>query len=254
MVKESSHTGLIVLALVICFLAFLTVVYYGQKKPSSLTDFLESIFGVTTIETTVPTTRQTTVQTTRYTTISTTSEDCLNSEFVVYSSTYNNETRTLYMVLDNRRATDLVLENLYIFYPDNRLETKSINKVLNGHEVQQVNISNINSGFTSMKIKTDCPDVFVDFIPTMITSKIISILGSSCDGTRITLVLSNDGTSTIMPNDLNVFINNQLVGTFGKMINIGTSEVNSFSPVKTGQSNTVLVTSPGNSVRITVWC
>jgi flagellin-like protein len=94
---------------------------------------------------------------------------CLAAEFVVYSSTYNNRTKILYIIVDNRRAVDLVLENLYIFYPDNKLDTKPINMELKSNEVKQLNITNVAEGFTNAKIKSSCPDIFVDFIPTMVT-------------------------------------------------------------------------------------
>jgi len=85
-------------------------------------------------------------------------------------------------------------------------------------------------------------------------AKVVTVLGSSCNGTHITLVISNDGTSTILPTDVNVLINNQAVGTFGKTIISHESEVNTFSPVQVNQPNSVLIISPSNSVKITVWC
>jgi flagellin-like protein len=95
--------------------------------------------------------------------------DCLAAEFVVYSSTYNTKTKNLYIVVDNRRTIDLVLENLYIFYPDNKLVTKPLNVELKSNEVKQMNITDVEEGFTNAKVKSNCPEVFVDFIPIMVT-------------------------------------------------------------------------------------
>jgi flagellin-like protein len=95
--------------------------------------------------------------------------DCLAAKFVVYSSTYNNKTKTLYTIVDNRMTIDLVLENLYIFYPDNKLVTKPLNLELNSNVVKELNITDVPEGFTNAKIKSNCPEVFVDFIPTMVT-------------------------------------------------------------------------------------
>ena len=95
--------------------------------------------------------------------------DCLAAKFVVYSSTYNNKTKTLYTIVDNRMTVDLVLENLYIFYPDNKLVTKPLNLELNSNVVKELNITDVPEGFTNAKIKSNCPEVFVDFIPTMVT-------------------------------------------------------------------------------------
>jgi hypothetical protein len=96
--------------------------------------------------------------------------------------------------------------------------------------------------------------LFVSNILSGRMAKVVTVLGSSCNGTHITLVISNDGTSTILPTDVNVLINNQAVGTFGKTINSHESEVNTFSPVQVNQPNSVLIISPSNSVKITVWC
>jgi len=128
--------------------------------------------------TTVPTTRYTTIPTATSTTmksklseVENTTQDtgCLAAEFVVYSSTYNNITKTLYIIVDNRMNVNLVLENLYIFYPNNKSVTKPLNLELNSNVVKELNITDVPEGFTNAKIKSNCPEVFVDFIPTMVT-------------------------------------------------------------------------------------
>ena len=96
------------------------------------------------------------------------------------------------------------------------------------------------------------------FLSTFLKNKMaktISILGSSCNGTHITLVVSNDGTETINPNDIKVYVENQYVGTFGKSIDPQSSEVNSTIPAKKQNApNHVLLVSPSNQVDVTVWC
>lgn len=90
---------------------------------------------------------------------------CLGAEFKIHSMDYNNNTRSLYLVLDNRRAIDLVIENLYFFYPNNRIETKTLNEELKGNEIKPINVTGVADGFLSGKIKTNCPDVSLDFNP-----------------------------------------------------------------------------------------
>lgn len=86
-------------------------------------------------------------------------------------------------------------------------------------------------------------------------AKPISILGHSCNGTHITLVISNDGTETINPDDIKVYVENQYVGTFGKTIEPQSSEVNSSIPAqKQNAPNHVLVISPSNKDEADVWC
>lgn len=85
-------------------------------------------------------------------------------------------------------------------------------------------------------------------------SKPIAILGASCNTTDyITLVISNEGTDPIKENEIDIYINDVLIGPFGKYI--PPKETNSSSDfLGTPDSNNVLAVSPSNSVEITVWC
>lgn len=98
------------------------------------------------------------------------------------------------------------------------------------------------------------------YISGMLTTKMektISVLDASCNGSHITMVVANDGTNTIAPAELIIYINNQRVQpnplssglvphTIAVLTDLGTG-------VKSG-SNTVLVVSPSNSIRHTIWC
>jgi hypothetical protein len=86
---------------------------------------------------------------------------CLGAEFKIHSANFANG--TLILFLDNRRNIDLNLENLYLFYPDNKMETIPLNVLLKGNEIKQITLENITDGFTGGKIKTNCPTVFLDF-------------------------------------------------------------------------------------------
>jgi len=86
---------------------------------------------------------------------------CLGAEFKIHSASFTNG--TLFLRLDNRRTVDLKLENLYLFYPDNKMETVPLNALLKGNEIKQFTLTNITDGFTNGKIKTQCPTVFLDF-------------------------------------------------------------------------------------------
>jgi len=95
------------------------------------------------------------------------------------------------------------------------------------------------------------------FIIGMLTrqmSKPISILGASCNTTNyITLVISNDGTEVIKENEIDIYIDDQRIGTFGKSIQ--PKNTNSSSDfLGNTDSNNVRAISPSNAVEITVWC
>ncbi len=98
------------------------------------------------------------------------------------------------------------------------------------------------------------------YISGMLTTKLektISVLDASCNGSHILLVINNDGTATLGTDEFVVYINNQRVQpnplssslaphTIAVLTDLGTG-------VKSG-SNTVLVVSPSNSIRHTIWC
>ena len=97
------------------------------------------------------------------------------------------------------------------------------------------------------------------FIYGMLTSHMsqsISVLGASCNGTHITLVVSNTGTENITDTEIKIYVNEQDAGTFGKTIGPHESEVE--TGIGTGivedGPNTLLVVSPSSSITETVWC
>jgi hypothetical protein len=98
------------------------------------------------------------------------------------------------------------------------------------------------------------------YISGMLTGKMektISVLDASCNGTAITVVVANDGTDTIDSNEITLYINNQAnpVTLGGPLTPRNTTVItNLVSGVNSGASNTVLVVSPSNSVRESVWC
>ena len=92
------------------------------------------------------------------------------------------------------------------------------------------------------------------------TSKTISILDVSCSGSTITIVLSNDGTTSIDGDssggsDIKVFINNNedTDFDFGGTFEPHTASVSSEFTGIAG-SNTILIVSPSNAVRQVVYC
>jgi len=96
---------------------------------------------------------------------------CTSAQFRLYYGNYENSTRKLYLILENQRATDLKLENVYLFYSGGILTTKSslANQTLEGNALKSFNITDVDDGFLSGKIKTNCPDVFVDFTLSQLT-------------------------------------------------------------------------------------
>jgi len=101
--------------------------------------------------------------------------------------------------------------------------------------------------------------LFVSGMLTGRTSKTISLLDASCNGTAITIVISNDGTTTVTDSELKVYIDNAHKSTEFSFqpSSIPPHSTAVATDATTGYSSgthTVLVVSPSNSVRQTVYC
>ena len=92
-----------------------------------------------------------------------TQEFCGAAMFGIYSGKYDKSSKSLYLILKNMRSIDLELENLYLFYPDNMMKTIPLNEPLKGNILRSINITGIDDGFTKGIIKTNCPEVSVEF-------------------------------------------------------------------------------------------
>ena len=85
-------------------------------------------------------------------------------------------------------------------------------------------------------------------------SKPISIMGASCNATNyITLLISNNGVEPIKENEIDIYIDDELIGTFGKYIKPkGTNSSSDFQGKE--DSNNVRAVSPSNFDELPVWC
>ena len=132
--KETSYYGLIVLTLVICFLGFGLLIYFGQRK-TNFQEFIESIFGskvTTTIRrTTIPTTVKTTTTEEVTTTIeeTTTTEkptttvsevNCKYTRFDIKYHDHKNEALLIY--LRNLGSEHIYGFGVKLYYPDKMTE------------------------------------------------------------------------------------------------------------------------------------
>jgi len=91
-----------------------------------------------------------------------TEELCHAALFRFYSGNYDKSSKILHLILENQRSIDLRVEKLYLFYQDG-METFELNEELNGNMLKSIDLTGIEDGFSSGTIKTDCPEVSVDF-------------------------------------------------------------------------------------------
>lgn len=87
---------------------------------------------------------------------------CMGANFKLRLAKYDNGELTI--VVDNTRDVDLKLQNVYIFYP-NGMKTKTLDPpvLLKGNEMKQFHVDEVDPGFESVTIKTNCPEVSLSF-------------------------------------------------------------------------------------------
>jgi hypothetical protein len=95
----------------------------------------------------------------------TSGEICVGALFRLYpdSSHYDSNKKELLLILENQRKVDLELKTLYLFYTNKEMKTFDLNKPLQGNMLISVPVENVDAGFDSGTIKTNCPEVSLDF-------------------------------------------------------------------------------------------
>ena len=90
-------------------------------------------------------------------------EICHMASFSIYSGRYDKQKETLYLILNNQRSVSLKIEKIYLIYPPNEVKEFDSNEILSGTSLKTIKISGVKDHFSSGIIKTNCPDVFVNF-------------------------------------------------------------------------------------------
>lgn len=94
---------------------------------------------------------------------------CQAAKFRIYSGTYNNATESLYLILENQRTVDLQLDKLYLFYPNDVLQSMPLDEALEGNELKPLNVTGVGDGFDRGRISTNCPEINVEFSYSEVT-------------------------------------------------------------------------------------
>ncbi len=95
---------------------------------------------------------------------------CFGAEFNLRSGSYDSSTKSLHLILDNRKSVDLQIKNVFLIYSDEPVATKTLdNTTLKGNEIKDFTIENVDDGFLTGEIKTQCPDVSIYFTYSQVT-------------------------------------------------------------------------------------
>ena len=162
-----------------------------------------------------------------------------------------NSTNQITLIIRNEGNVRIEKDDIKIYVDD-------VYKGTFGHIIEPLDswISAVNGHFGTNNVKvvspTNTAGAPVYCSGTIV--KTISVMAYSCnpDTDVITLTISNKGNTRIEEDEIEIYVNDEYIGTFGRIIEPDQSTINSF-PGNPGQ-NTVKVVSPSNSVRIVVYC
>ena len=87
---------------------------------------------------------------------------CIGAMFSLYSGSYDTVNKELLLILENQRKVDLELTNLYLFYPE-EMKTYELNETLPGNMLLSIPNKDVEEGFESGTVKTNCADISIDF-------------------------------------------------------------------------------------------
>jgi len=96
-------------------------------------------------------------------------EICIGAMFRLYSGSYDSDKKELLLVLENQRGVDLELKTLYLFYPNKEMRASELNEALQSNMLLSIPVKDVEDGFESGTIKTNCPDATVDFTYSDVT-------------------------------------------------------------------------------------
>lgn len=246
--KGSSYHGLVVLGLVICFLAFLVVIYYGTQKGS---------FGkIKTVETT---TTVTTIRHTEESTLTTTVPSKLEAKISIDTP---DVSRNIYCDESGFPRIMFFMKNLGpgaiggLTFLVNDKEKKPANPCdySNSGDITDCNLLG-DYGFNSIKIIGPSNTIVKEIVcPQRDMSKKISISDVYCLNKKISFKVNNIGYTKLEVSDTMIYVNDIWVGGVGNEIEPGSSYSTSVvGNVHTG-NNILQVVSPTNLVTINVWC
>lgn len=84
---------------------------------------------------------------------------CKLANFAFASCSYFNSTKKLNFILDNRRNVDLTDLKLFLYFPNKTVSAAiALNGSLGANSPTSFSVSDIPSDFSSVEIRTNCPE------------------------------------------------------------------------------------------------
>jgi flagellin-like protein len=88
-----------------------------------------------------------------------TSPECDFAHFRIYSCTYNSNTSTINLILNNEGNVELKSLTAFIIYSNNSVSETPLTGTLPPNTLKSYSIPGVASDYTSLTIRTHCPQV-----------------------------------------------------------------------------------------------
>jgi len=90
--------------------------------------------------------------------------ECSSTQFRLYSGSYDINTSSMLLVLENLGSKRISGLTLYLFYSDAEMIEKPIGEDLESSKIKSYNFTEVPVDFKNGVIKTSCPEVSIEFI------------------------------------------------------------------------------------------
>ena len=161
MVDTFTKVGFIAVIIILVVFIWTSGDYSVDLEPKPATTIMVTTQPTTTISLTTTST-------------TTPTSDCSNAGFKLIEGSYAKSSAKLTLTLENTKSVDLIMEYVFLEYPNNAVVRKPIKGlleglVLEGHNTRSFLISQVEDKFISGQVTTNCPDVTIDFTYSDVT-------------------------------------------------------------------------------------
>ena len=86
--------------------------------------------------------------------------ECNFGNFLIDACSYDSGNERLTFILDNIGTVNLKNITAFVIYSDNTLNATQTNQSIDSGELKSISIDGVSSGYTTVRVRTHCPNVF----------------------------------------------------------------------------------------------
>ena len=86
--------------------------------------------------------------------------ECNFGNFLIDACSYDSTSQRMTLILDNIGTVDLNNISAFVIYSDNTLNATQTGQSITSGELKSVSIDGVTPGYSTVRIRTHCPNVF----------------------------------------------------------------------------------------------